>query len=43
VVRPPPGGLTYNFGVDSYEFGTAYGQIAVTVDDMEEALAALAD
>jgi lactoylglutathione lyase len=35
--------LTYNFGVDSYELGTAYGHIAVTVDDMNEALAALAE
>jgi lactoylglutathione lyase len=34
--------LTYNFGVDSYELGTAYGHVAVTVDDMEEALSALA-
>jgi lactoylglutathione lyase len=34
--------LTYNFGVDSYELGTAYGHIAVTVDNMEEALSALA-
>jgi lactoylglutathione lyase len=35
--------LTYNFGVDSYELGTAYGHIAVTVDDMNAALAALAE
>ena len=35
--------LTHNFGVDSYELGTAYGHIAVTVDDMEEALSALAE
>jgi lactoylglutathione lyase len=35
--------LTYNFGVDSYELGTAYGHIAVTVDDMEGALAALSE
>ena len=33
--------LTYNFGVDSYEVGTGYGHIAVTVDDMDGALAAL--
>jgi len=33
--------LTYNFGVDSYELGTAYGHIAVTVDDMDAALAQL--
>jgi lactoylglutathione lyase len=30
--------LTYNFGVDSYELGTAYGHIAVTVDDIHAAL-----
>jgi lactoylglutathione lyase len=35
--------LTYNFGVDSYELGTAYGHIAVTVDDMQAALDALAE
>src|SRR6266508_3189784 len=35
--------LTHNFGVDSYELGTAYGHIAVTVDDIEEALSALAE
>jgi lactoylglutathione lyase len=34
--------LTYNFGVDSYELGTAYGHIAVTVDDIDGALAELA-
>jgi lactoylglutathione lyase len=34
--------LTYNFGVDAYELGTAYGHVAVTVDDMDAALAALA-
>ena len=33
--------LTYNFGVDSYELGTAYGHVAVTVDDMEATLAQL--
>jgi lactoylglutathione lyase len=33
--------LTYNFGVGSYELGTAYGHIAVTVDDMEGTLAQL--
>ena len=34
--------LTYNFGVDSYELGTAYGHIALTVEDMTETLAKLA-
>ena len=34
--------LTYNFGVDSYELGTAYGHIALTVESMEATLAALA-
>ena len=32
--------LTYNFGVDSYEVGTGYGHIAITVDDMDGTLAA---
>ena len=27
--------LTYNFGVDSYELGTGYNHIAVTVDDLD--------
>jgi lactoylglutathione lyase len=35
--------LTYNFGVDSYELGTAYGHVAVTVENMNEALGALAE
>src|SRR5215213_2930341 len=26
--------LTYNIGVDSYEIGTGYGHIAVSVDDL---------
>src|SRR5688500_20412408 len=30
--------LTYNFGVDSYELGTGYGDIAVTVDDLKGTL-----
>ena len=34
--------LTYNFGVDSYEVGTGYGHIAVTVDDLDATLASLA-
>ncbi len=34
--------LTYNFGVDSYELGTAYGHIALTVENMTETLAKLA-
>lgn len=33
--------LTYNFGVTSYELGTAYGHIAVTVADMDATLAQL--
>ena len=33
--------LTYNFGVDSYELGTGYGHIAVTVDDINGTLATL--
>jgi lactoylglutathione lyase len=34
--------LTYNFGVDSYELGTGYGHIALTVDDLDGTLAELA-
>ena len=34
--------LTYNFGVDSYELGTGYGHIALTVDDMAATLTRLA-
>jgi lactoylglutathione lyase len=34
--------LTYNFGVDSYELGTGYGHIAVTVDDLKGTLEELA-
>ena len=34
--------LTYNFGVDSYELGTAYGHIALTVEDMAQTLEKLA-
>jgi lactoylglutathione lyase len=30
--------LTYNFGVDSYDIGTAYGHIAITADDLDGAL-----
>ena len=35
--------LTHNFGVDSYELGTGYGHVALTVDDLEGALARLAE
>jgi lactoylglutathione lyase len=35
--------LTYNFGVDSYELGTAYGHVALTVDDLDATLAELAE
>ena len=34
--------LTYNFGVDSYELGTAYGHVALTVDDLDGTLERLA-
>jgi lactoylglutathione lyase len=30
--------LTYNFGVDSYDIGTGYGHVAVSVDDIDETL-----
>ena len=33
--------LTFNFGVDSYELGTGYGHIAVTVSDLDSTLARL--
>ena len=35
--------LTYNFGVESYELGTAYGHIALTIEDMAATLASLAE
>lgn len=31
--------LTYNWGVDRYEMGTAYGHIAIEVDDLYQATA----
>jgi lactoylglutathione lyase len=34
--------LTHNFGVDSYELGTGYGHIALSVDSMDDTLARLA-
>jgi lactoylglutathione lyase len=34
--------LTHNFGVDSYELGTGYGHIALTVDDLDATLERLA-
>ena len=34
--------LTYNFGVDSYELGTGYGHVAITVDDIDATLERLA-
>jgi lactoylglutathione lyase len=30
--------LTYNFGVDSYELGTGYGHVALTVEDLDATL-----
>jgi lactoylglutathione lyase len=33
--------LTYNHGVDHYELGTAYGHIAIAVDDAQQACAAV--
>jgi len=35
--------LTYNHDGRTYELGTAYGHIAIGVDDLDEALAALAE
>jgi lactoylglutathione lyase len=34
--------LTHNFGVDSYELGTGYGHVALTVDDLDSTLEQLA-
>lgn len=31
--------LTYNYGIDSYDMGTAYGHIAIGVDDAYKACA----
>ena len=31
--------LTYNYGVDKYELGTAYGHVAIAVDDAAKACA----
>lgn len=33
--------LTYNHGVDHYELGSAYGHIAIAVDDAQRACAAV--
>jgi lactoylglutathione lyase len=33
--------LTHNFGVDSYELGTAYGHVALTVEDLDGTLGRL--
>ena len=35
--------LTHNFGVDSYDVGTGYGHIAVTVDDLDTTLSQLSE
>jgi lactoylglutathione lyase len=35
--------LTYNFGVDSYELGTGYGHVALTVEDLDSTLQRLAE
>ncbi|HEV2713360.1 MAG TPA: VOC family protein [Gaiellaceae bacterium] len=35
--------LTYNFGINSYEIGTGYGHVALTVDDIHATLAKLKD
>jgi lactoylglutathione lyase len=34
--------LTYNFGVEHYELGTAYGHIAITAADLDATLEQLA-
>jgi lactoylglutathione lyase len=35
--------LTHNLGVDSYELGTGYGHVALTVEDLDGTLARLAE
>ena len=35
--------LTHNFGVDSYELGTGYGHVALTVENLDATLERLAD
>ena len=35
--------LTFNHGVESYDLGTGYNHIAVTVDDLDTKLAALGE
>ena len=35
--------LTYNFGVDSYELGTGYNHIAITVEDLDAVLPQLSE
>jgi lactoylglutathione lyase len=35
--------LTYNYGVDKYELGTAYGHLAIAVDDAYAACARIRD
>jgi lactoylglutathione lyase len=35
--------LTYNWGVESYELGNGYGHIALEVDDVYEATAAISE
>ena len=35
--------LTHNHGVDSYELGTGYNHIALTVDDLDGTLSQLAE
>ena len=35
--------LTHNFGVDSYDLGTGYNHVAVTIDDLDAALGNLAE
>ena len=34
--------LTYNYGVDRYELGSAYGHIAITAGDLDDTLERLA-
>ena len=42
-LRPPYRGVTNLLGVDSYDVGTGYGHIALTVDDLDATLELLAE
>ena len=43
LAAAPPPRSTYNYGVESYEMGTAFGHVAISVPDAAAACAAAAD